>query len=36
MIENPYQVPPKFFEKQKSEILSAVSQSPKKSASVFR
>jgi len=35
MIENPYQVPPKFFEKQKSEILSAVSQSPKKSASVF-
>ena len=35
MKENPYQVPPNFFEKQKAEILSAVSQSPKKTTSVF-
>jgi hypothetical protein len=35
MKENPYHVPPNFFEKQKAEILSAVSQSPKKTASVF-
>ena len=35
MKENPYQVPPNFFEKQKAEILSAVSQSPKKASSVF-
>jgi hypothetical protein len=35
MKDNPYQVPPDFFEKQKAEILSVVSQSPKKAASVF-
>ena len=35
MKENPYRVPPNFFEKQKAEILSVVSQSPKKTASVF-
>ncbi|MDA1383105.1 MAG: hypothetical protein O3A22_04300 [Bacteroidetes bacterium] len=33
MKENPYQVPPNFFEKQKAEILSLVA--PKKTASVF-
>jgi hypothetical protein len=35
MKENPYQVPPNFFEKQKAEILSVVSQSPQKKKSVF-
>ena len=35
MKENPYQVPPDFFEKQKAEILSVVSQSPQKKTSVF-
>ena len=35
MEKNPYQVPPNFFEKQKAEILSVVSQSPQKKKSVF-
>ena len=35
MEKNPYQVPPNFFEKQKAEILSVVSQSPQKKTSVF-
>lgn len=35
MEKNPYQVPPNFFEKQKVEILSVVSQSPQKKTSVF-
>ena len=35
MEKNPYQVPPNFFEKQKAEILSVVSQSPQKKKSAF-
>ena len=35
MKQNPYQVPPSFFEKQKAEILSVVAHSTKKKASFF-
>jgi hypothetical protein len=35
MKQNPYQVPPSFFEKQKDEVLSLVAHSTKKTPSFF-